>query len=95
MHIEDINIGDFVTVLRGQKLSCPVGCCEQDSHQEVKGIPFMVTAIQVPYVMCALWYGGGKVFDTRECELMAVSQGYFDSFKQMCQGNKAAALVGK
>lgn len=82
MHIEDIHVGQHVTVVTGDVVLCQAGCCILgERYQELKGVPITVKGIAPPYLVCALPHGRAHVvIDTRDCDLTKVSSAYLRAF---------------
>jgi len=94
MHIENLHVGDSITILRGNVVhTCPMGCCQSERYEDFKGLPLIVLAINAPYVVAANVIGqGGKVLDSRHCELTKCTNEYVDAFRLMVGGTSVRPL---
>lgn len=77
---DDINVGDFVTVLNGQTIPTgftPFGELRRELHYDLKGVPLAVIAVDIPYLMVAIVPGGSlRLLDVREAEFMRCKETY-------------------
>jgi hypothetical protein len=82
MHIEQIHVGQSVTVVDGDYVLCQAGCCVLgERYSELKGVPIVVKGIAPPYLVCALPQGHTHVIiDSRACVLTKVSSAYRKAF---------------
>jgi hypothetical protein len=81
---DDLNLSDYVTILRGHSERCPLGCCQNEVGERFKGVPLVVVAIDLPYILAAVPIGlGTVVLDSRLVELKRVSPAYMQTFKAM------------
>lgn len=83
---DDINVGDFVTVLNGVMVPSavtPYGELRRELHYDLKGVPLAVVAVDIPYVMVAIVPSGSlRLLDVREAEFMRCSDTYAREFRE-------------
>ena len=82
---EDIRVGTFCAVHTGRQDPCPCGCGgSTEQYVPLKGYPLAVTALALPYVAAVVIHANAvAVIDTRECELMRVSEDFARAFQRM------------
>lgn len=82
---DDINVGDFVTVLNGEMVPTavtPYGELRREMHYDLKGVPLAVVAVDIPYVMVAILpCGTTRLMDVREAEFMRCKESYISNFQ--------------
>lgn len=83
MHIEQIHVGEAVTVVDGADVTCPTGCCVFGEHYAgIKGVPLVVLGIAPPYLVTGLPRGNANVIiDIRLCVLTKVPDEYLNAFR--------------
>lgn len=82
---DDINVGDFVTVLNGEMVPTavtPFGELRRELHYDLKGVPLAVVAVDIPYLMVAIVPCGSiRLLDVREAEFMRCRETYVRDFQ--------------